>query len=347
MQSRLAPALGRRCGDKLDAMQPRHAFVTGGTGFLGRRLVATLRQRGWRVTMLARAELAQTDVVRADLRDARGLLEVLPEQVDVVFHVAANVDFNASRAQVWADNVEGTDNLLEAALARRARRFVFTSTAGIWGLDQARFDEESPRHGQRAGIAYLDSKLAAEASVQRARQRGLQAVILNPGHIVGPASAWDSLFAELRAGGLSAVPPGAASWCEVEAVVEAHVAAAERGRDGMNYLLGGCDASYAAFCAAAARRLGVRPPRTAPAVLVRTSARLAALQARWSGSTPRLAPDLAKILCSRMLFSSARASQELDYRALPLDALLERALPTAQESLMSARASERRDRAER
>ena len=296
---------------------------------MGRQVIHSLARRGWRITALARrpVELPGATLVVADLRDRARVLAAMPEEVDAVFHVAANIDFNASRAQQFSDNLDGTEHLLAAALARRAKRFVFTSTAGVWGLDHQRFDETSPRHG--AGIAYLDSKLAAEAAVQRAIQRGLPAVILNPGHIVGRGSGWDSLFGGLRAAQVSAVPPGAASWCHVDAVAEAEVEAADRGENGANYLLGGCDASYVEFSAAAASQLGVRAPQAAPAVLVRTTARIGSWRAKLTRSTPELTPDLAKIMCARLLFSSERAVQALRYRPLELAELIQRSLPGA------------------
>ena len=307
----------------------RHAFVTGGAGFLGRQVIHSLARRGWRITALVRRqlEIPGAALALADLRDRACVLAAMPDEVDAVFHIAANIDFNASRAQQFSDNLDGTENLLAAALARRARRFVFTSTAGVWGLDHQRFDEASSRHP--TGIAYLDSKVAAEAAVQRAIQRGLHAVILNPGHIVGRGSGWDSLFRGLRAAQVLAVPSGAASWCHVDAVARAEVEAADHGENGANYLLGGCDASYVEFSAAVASQLGVRAPRAAPAVLVHTMARVGSWRAKLSGRTSELTPDLAKIMCARMLFSSARAADALDYRPPELAALIQSSLPLA------------------
>jgi dihydroflavonol-4-reductase len=285
----------------------RHAFVTGATGFVGRKLVAALLRDGWRVSVLARSPervRANVEVVVGDLAKPH-----VPAQVDVIFHVAANIDFSASRERMFADNVQGTANLLAQA---RGARFVYTSTAGVWGLDHQRFDETSEHHGTR--VAYLQSKRAAEQLL-----RGVDAVILNPGHILGTGGAWDELFVRLRAGKVPAVPPGVASWCHVDALVEAQLAAVERGRCGAHYLLGGADASYAELTTQAAHMMSVPPPKVAPAFAIKL--------ASWLRRDPPR--DLATILCGRLLFSSERARAELGYCPLSLTRMLELSLRPA------------------
>jgi nucleoside-diphosphate-sugar epimerase len=280
-------------------------------------MVRALAQRGWRVTAFARRPVRGVEFVQGDLRDRARLLEAMPPDVDAVFHVAARVDFNASPADHWRDNVEATEHLLEAALHKRARRFVFTSSAGVWGLHHALFDEQSAR--LETGIAYLDTKLAAEERVTRAVERGLSALILNPGHILGAGSGWSQMFERIGAGKLPLVPPGIASWCDVDALIDAQLAAVERGKPGARYLLGGDSASYAEFAALAARKLQVRAPRRAPAFVIRASA-------LFDRTLPR---DLARILCGRLVFSSERAQRELGYRPRALESLVEATLSPA------------------
>jgi dihydroflavonol-4-reductase len=286
----------------------RHAFVTGATGFVGRHLVAALLREGWRVSVLARSPgkaraLGSVEVIEGDLAQPR-----VPASVDAVFHVAANIDFAAGRERIFADNAQGTTNLIEGM---RGGRLVFVSTAGVWGLDHPRFDERSLRHPTR--VTYLQSKLEAERRVQDAVTHGLDAVIVNPGHILGAGGAWDGLFTRMRAGQVAAVPPGVASWCHVEALVEALLHAFERGRTGANYLLGGADASYGELTSLAAGMMDLRAPKIAPAFAIKA--------ASWfQRDLPR---DLATITCGRLCFSSERAIAELGYRPRTLAAMLE------------------------
>ena len=131
------------------------AFVTGGTGFLGRNLLEELVTEGWQVTALHRTtsdlsdiQRLPVDLVAGDLTDPASLTRVLPPAVDAVFHVAADTS-------VWARNdhrqtrinVDGTRHVVEAALARGARRFVHTSTWNVYGLEQGAISESSPQLG--------------------------------------------------------------------------------------------------------------------------------------------------------------------------------------------------------
>ena len=132
---------------------PRVAFVTGGSGFLGRHVVEHLRLAGWTVVALHRPT-SRVDHLRAlgarlevgSITDGQSLLRAMPEGCDAVFHVAGNTSFwSADRAQQSLENVAGTRLVVEAALARRARVLVHTSSESAWGEQRATaFDETFP-----------------------------------------------------------------------------------------------------------------------------------------------------------------------------------------------------------
>src|SRR5947209_20164494 len=114
------------------------AFVTGGTGLLGRPLVETLQEDGWEVTVLTR------DPVRAKDLEARGVQIVEGDvtrprfnaslaRADVVFHVAGLYEVGLREFRRMIDvNVTGTANVLAAARRENVGRVVFTSTAGVF-----------------------------------------------------------------------------------------------------------------------------------------------------------------------------------------------------------------------
>ena len=156
-------------------MTTRHAFVTGGTGFLGLNLVEQLMAAGWQVTALHRtnSDLAEirrfpVDLVEGDLTDPASLRRVMPYGLDAVFHLAADTS-------VWARhddrqtriNVEGTRNVVEAALAAGAKRFVHTSTWNVYGLEQGAIHESSPQLGATSWINYNRTKFLAEEEVRQ------------------------------------------------------------------------------------------------------------------------------------------------------------------------------------
>lgn len=171
-------------------------LVTGAAGMLGRAVAARLAQLGCGSRLLVRrVSQAQmlppsAEVVVGDVSDVN-TLDLALEGVAAVLHLAAAT--RGGRSDFDSTNIEGTRNLVEACLKRDACRLVHVSSIGV--LDHAgradaagRMQEDSPLepHPEWRGH-YTRTKLAAEAVVLDAvRGRGLDAVILRPGQILGP-----------------------------------------------------------------------------------------------------------------------------------------------------------------
>src|SRR5437016_2477978 len=221
------------------------AFVTGATGFLGRHLVEELLRTGWEVTCFHRAS-SDVSALRAlgvklasgTLHDADSVAAAMPEGVDAVFHVAANTNSWArNNGPQTRDNVEGTRAVVEAALRRKARKLVHTSTWGVWGFAAngvTEVDESTPMQGGASWINYDRTKWLAEQVVREGIARGLDAVFLNPPHIMGRYDTvnWARLIRMAHRGTLPGVPPGAGQFADAAEVARAHVAAATKGRRG-------------------------------------------------------------------------------------------------------------------
>jgi len=312
----------------------RTAFVTGGTGFLGINIVIQLCQGGWAVTALHRANSDLTHLrrlpvalVEGSITEIDSLRRAMPEAVDAVFHVAGNLNLWSRRnAAQTRDNVEGTRNMVAVALEKGARKFVHTSSISAYGLTPGRLDERSPQRGGESWINYQRSKFLAEEEVRAGVGRGLDAVILNPGAIVGAydVGGWARIIRLVAAGRLPGVPPGGTSFCDVREVAKAHIAAAERGRTGENYLLGGVDAPYMALAQAAGAVAGrAVPKRATPAWLLRLMGRLGALQGRLTGRPPTVTPEAAAMVSRRQSFDCTKAQRELGFRPVPLEEMVE------------------------
>jgi nucleoside-diphosphate-sugar epimerase len=311
------------------AAVPRTAFVTGATGCVGLNLVEALLAQGWRVIALHRRDsdlkyLRRLPAERAvgDVTDALSVRRAMPQGVDAVFHVAGDTGLwsrnNAAQDRI---NVDGTRNVVGAALERRARRFVHTSSISAYGLQRGRIDERAAQLGGVSPVNYQRSKYLAEQAVRAGMARGLDIVILNPGAIIGPYDTrnYARIVRHVAAGTLPGVPPGSLPFCHVREVARAHVAAFEHGGLGDNYLLGGTDASFLDLVREIGAAVGRQAPsRPTPAWLLRALGAFGALQSRVTGREPTLTPEAARMVTRDVSCDSAKAMRELGYRAVPL-----------------------------
>lgn len=305
------------------------AFVTGGTGFVGLNLVEALCNAGWGVTALHRPgasvdELAAlgASLVEGDILDPPSLSRAIPRGIDAVFHVAGSLDtwapLNDRQQRI---NVDGTRNVVAAALAADCRRLVHVSSLSTFGDQPGPIDEETPQLGGKSWINYERTKWLAEQEVRDGMARGLEAVIVCPCAILGPRDrhGWARLFSQLRDRKVPASPPGGATFNDVRAVAEGLVAAAERGGVGELYLLPGEDLSFDRLLRAIAAELGVAPPkRVAPRWMLVTLARVADVASRITRRQPDMTPEMASMVCGWKTVRSTKAERDLGYRARPV-----------------------------
>ena len=166
------------------------ALVTGGGGFLGRRIVELCLERGDRVRFLARGRYPEVEALGAeglqiDLRDESALAKAC-EGVDVVYHVASKAGYWGDRAEYVSINVDGTKNLLAAARRSSVRRLVYTSTPSVIGYERDAEGISSAPYPQSWESIYGESKATAEQLVLAANSETLQTVSLRPHLVIGP-----------------------------------------------------------------------------------------------------------------------------------------------------------------
>ena len=331
----------------------RTAFVTGATGFLGLNLVEALAREGWHVHALHRRgsnlrhlSRLPAERVEGDVTDAASLRRALPQGVDCVFHAAADTGLWSRRnARQNRINIDGTRNVVEAALARRARRMVHTSSISAYGIQTGRVDEQTPQLGGQSWINYQRSKYAAEQQVRGGISRGLDAVIMIPAGVVGryDTAGWSQVILRVDAGRLPGVPPGGGSYCHAGAVAQVHVAAAERGRGGESYLLGGADATALEFVRTVGEALGRPvPKRTTPAWILGLMGRIGAWTACVTKREPRLTPEMAATISREIYADCTKARRELGYAPTDLRAMIGESVAwLASEGLLSEDAKRR------
>ena len=184
--------------------------VTGAAGFLGRHVVARGLSLGHEVVAVVRhaddarraGVLPSARVVQADLGDRAALSKAL-EGAELVCHCAAAIPGSANEDEFWASNVEGTSNLVDAAMAEGVRRLVYVSSDSVYGdagtsdavedqpLNPSYFDE---------GV-YPRSKLEGEHRVLAASRVGrIESVIVRTCLLIGPGRSPGSSFLRYWAG---------------------------------------------------------------------------------------------------------------------------------------------------
>ncbi len=329
----------------------KRAFVTGGTGFLGRHLVEQLVAAQWDVTCFHResSNLGALKSLGVALRagvlhDVKSVSAAMSDGIDVVFHVAANTSSWARNdAEQTRDNVEGTRAVVEASIARGVKRLVQTSTWGVYGLaagDRMELTETAPRLGLRSPVNYERSKYLAEELALSATARGLEVVSLEPPHIMGRYDTvnWSRLISMAHQGTLPGVPPGSGQFAAASEIARAHLIAAERGRSGERYLLPGAQATFLdvvkIVCELSGREMNVR---VLPALLLRAVARAKAIAAAFTGREPDITPAAARMTSTNARIISTKARDELDYRQQSLREMVEESYRWLQEQGMLAR----------
>jgi dihydroflavonol-4-reductase len=254
-------------------------LVTGATGFVGSNVAAALAARGDQVRVLRRVTsrldvLAGVPVeyVVGDILDPDSLVAAM-QGCQVVFHVAAISQYwRSGKEIIYRVNVDGTRHVMQAALASGVERVVHTSSVAALGYPlRSTSPKETYRLADESQVfppelswfAYGHSKYLAELEVQKAVAQGLPAVIVNPVIVIGPRDVnfvSGSLVRASVKGQLRLVPSGGASVIHVDDVVAGQLAAAERGRVGERYILGGENLSHWEMATILAEVTGGPPP---------------------------------------------------------------------------------------
>lgn len=312
------------------------ALVTGASGFIGWHVARILTERGYSVRALCRpsSQIRELDVHRVpgDLRDAASLAPAV-EGCQLVFHIAADYRFwSKNPRELYASNVDGTRNLLEAAERAGVERVVYTSTVGCIGIPANGVgDENTPVGiGEMTGHYKRSKWLAEQVALEKARA-GLPVVIVNPTAPVGdhdwkPTPTGKIILDFLRNKLPGFVDTGL-NLVDVRDTALGHLLAAERGRPGERYILGSENLTLEQILA----RIGAIANKPAPtnkvpfAVAYATGA-MSTLWANLTGHEPQVPLEAVRMARKRMFVTQAKAVRELGFAPGPVDAALARAV---------------------
>jgi dihydroflavonol-4-reductase len=315
-------------------------LVTGATGFVGSHVARILIEQGEAVRMLVRPtshlqaiEGLTAEHVEGDLRDKSSLARAL-SGIQRVFHVAADYRlWSRQPEEIYESNVVGTRNLLEAARNAGVERFVYTSTVATIAVSRpgALPNEDTQARLEEMIGHYKRSKFLAEQEALHASATSFTVVIVNPTAPIGPGD-WKptptgKIILDFLRGRMPAYVDTGLNFVPVEDIAAGHLLAAERGRAGQRYILGGRNMTLKGFLDA----LAVVTARPAPRVRLPHAVALAAAHAdelvcRMLGCEPQIPVEGVKMSRHKMWVESSKAARELGYQAGSVEAAIERAV---------------------
>jgi dihydroflavonol-4-reductase len=314
-------------------------LVTGASGFLGSHVARQLVARGEDVRVLMRASSTNRAIadlsleyVTGDLRDPASLDRAM-KGVKRVFHVAADYRLWARRKQeIYDSNVGGTKNVLEAAKRAGVEQLIYTSTVATIAVDRPQHPNEFTDAKLEEMVGhYKRSKWMAEQEALNAAKAGLPVIVVMPTTPVGP---WDwkptptgKIILDFLNGKMPGYVETGLNFVGVEECAAGHLLAAEKGKVGERYLLGGENLTLKELLDALSKITGLPVPRLKiPHGLALGVAYVNTVFSRLIGREPGIPVEGVKIARHMMFVDCTRAKRELGFKAGPVSAALERAV---------------------
>ncbi|GAA4280612.1 NAD-dependent epimerase/dehydratase family protein [Gaetbulibacter aestuarii] len=322
-------------------------LVTGGTGLVGGHLLyklakqnetirATYRNKAKLKNVKAIFETYQKDYqalydiidwVKADITDIPALTDAM-EGVDYVYHCAAFVSFEPDKYyQLRKINIEGTANMVNISLAVGVKKFCYVSSIAAVGTEATKthINEETPWNPEANNNVYAITKYGAEMEVWRATQEGLNAVIVNPGVILGPG-IWrygtGSLFKKAHKG-LKYYTSGNIGLISVNDVVNIMIILMHKNIHNERFILIAEDWKYEKFLKHLANAVHAEPPKKeAPYWLLQVGWRLDWLKRKLTGKRRILTKNLVQSLTTIKNYDTVKIRSTLDYNFQDIDTFI-------------------------
>ncbi len=319
-----------------DLTSPTTIFVTGGTGFIGTKLVNALVARGHTVRCLSRSTSnteglrhERISFVQGNTLDVDSIRKGM-EGCTQVYHLAAYAKNWAKDPQeFFRQNVDAMQNVFNVARTSGVQRVVFTSTIVTFGPSEPGTvrDESMPRITFRYYTEYEESKVVAERKALDQAAEGFPVVIVNPARVYGPGKMTEGntvsrMIDEYDRGKVPVLLDGgndAGNYVLVDDLVEGHILAMERGKIGERYIIGGENATLRQLFAMVDEVSGKKhvqfnlPPKIA--MLYGT---IEQKKAEWLGIYPQITPGWVETFLQDWAYTCAKAERELGYRFTPL-----------------------------
>ena len=310
-------------------------LVTGGTGFLGAYIIGELVRSGYAVRAIHRQGAIpfflpphireEVEWLHCDVRDPLGLEDAMTG-MDAVIHAAAKISFSArERRELWSTNIEGTANVVNAALERNIRRFLYVSSVAALGrtASSEEVTEEKSWEKSPYNTNYAISKFHGEMEVWRGMGEGLPAVIVNPSTILGYGD-WNNTSCAIFRSVYNEFPwytEGINGFVDVQDTARAIVRLLQTDIHGERYILNGDNWSWRHLFETMAKEFGKKPPtREATPLLAGIAWRAEKVKSLFTGRRTLLTRESARVAASSTCFSSGKFLRLLpDFRFTPLE----------------------------
>lgn len=318
-------------------------LVTGGTGLVGAHLLYKLVSNNETVRAIYRNKRKLQNVknvfscydatstslfeniewVKADILDIPALDEAL-EGVDYVYHCAAFVSFEPDKYQLLRrTNIEGTSNIVNLCLSKSVKKLCYVSSIASLGntLNNQPITEETVWNPEESNSVYAITKYGAELEVWRGTQEGLNAVIVNPGVILG-AGIWrygsGNIFKKIHKG-LSYYTSGSIGLVSVTDVVNIMVSLLNSNIKNERFILVTENWSYKSFLQKTAKALKTKPPKKeAKPWLLNMLWKLDWLKHKLTGKRRRLTKHIVSSLTTKNNYSNEKIETALNYKFKPI-----------------------------
>ena len=320
------------------------AFVTGGTGFIGQRVVEKLRARGDEVVALVRSPdkaapllEAGATLVEGDLSDEQAIRKGM-DGADAVFHIGGLYKVGIPRSErpkLWEANVEGTRRVLDAAVAAGIPRIVYVSTANVFGNTRGQaVDETYRREGEHFVSYYDETKYRAHQVAEERVAAGAPVVIVQPGGVYGPGdhSEVGSVIDRVATGKLpaKAFSDTGLNLAHVDDIADGIILAHDKGRIGESYAIGGERVTMSELIDRTAEVAGRKPPRmTMPTGVLKLLSPLGPVIGPVVGMPKNMKETISASDGVTYWFRDDKARTELGYTSRDLDTGLKQTISEA------------------
>jgi nucleoside-diphosphate-sugar epimerase len=320
-------------------------LVTGGTGLVGSHLLYRLITDDKKVKAIYRrphklesvkkvfsyysedyeALFQKIEWIEADLNDVPAL-ESAFKNVTHVYHSAAFVSFEPDKYRILRKiNIEGTANIVNLCITNNIKKLCYISSIAAIGNEQdpeANSNEETPWNSDEDHSVYAITKYGAEIEVWRGTQEGLDAVIVNPGIILGPgywrSGGSGSLIRQIY-NGMKYYTNGISCYLGIWDVISASTQLMESDIKNERFVLFSEHLSFKDFQAKVAKALKIEPAKKeASTFILEMGWRLDWLNHKLSGKRRRLTKQLARTVRTKRYYDNSKIKKTLDFEFTPL-----------------------------